>query len=65
MCNIISDQKPLFACKGICPNCRCKSELAVRQPEQRSVALLPDFIFQPPIISVITANAGVPVKYAR
>lgn len=39
MCNILFNQKPAFACKGICPNCRRKSELTASQPELRAGAL--------------------------
>jgi len=59
MCNIISNQKQVFACKGICPNCRRKSELTASKPE-RGVVLLTDFILRPQVTSVILTKAYVP-----
>jgi hypothetical protein len=40
MCNILSDQKPAFTCKGICPNCRRKSELSQERPERKTEAAI-------------------------
>jgi hypothetical protein len=46
MCNILSNQKPAFACKGLCANCQRKSALSDERPEQRIEAAISSSIIR-------------------